>query len=212
MHYPRGRILIFAKPARPGLVKTRLAGRYGELGAAQLYRMMLRETLQKLEGLAPVEFWVAPGRLDFFLRDRARAHGAGLASQHGRDLGERMHRAFNATLKSANWAVIIGGDCVSLRRSDLDLACASLEHGRDAVLGPAEDGGYVLLGLRRVEGSLFRGVPWGGPRVLKYTRRRLAALNYRWSELPLRWDVDRPADVRRWQLSRGSTRWCNAGN
>jgi rSAM/selenodomain-associated transferase 1 len=212
MHYPHGRLLLFAKPALPGRVKTRLARRYGKRGAAQLYRMMVRETLEKLQGLAPLELWCVPGGRDSFLRRCARAHQARLATQCGDDLGQRMHRAFAEALRSASWALIVGGDCVSLRRADVDLACASLEHGRDAVLGPAEDGGYVLLGLRRVEAGLFRAIPWGGPRVLATTRRRLAALGYHWAELPLRWDTDRPEDVRRWKLSRRSSRWCSGGS
>lgn len=212
MNYPHGRVIVFAKAAVPGQVKTRLAPHYGKRGATQLYRLMVRETLDKTLGLAPVELWAPPGTQTTFLRGCAHRAGAKLATQRGRNLGERMRHAFTAGLRGAKWVVIIGGDCVSLRRCDLDLACAGLEHGRDAVLGPAEDGGYVLLGLRHVEAGLFRGIPWSSPAVLPTTRRRLARLGYRWAELPVRWDADRPADVRRWMLSRGSSRWCSAGS
>jgi hypothetical protein len=65
----------------------------------------------------------------------------------------------------------------------------------DAVLGPAVDGGYVLLGLRRAESALFTDMPWGGDRVAEITRERMAALGWRWRELPALRDVDRPEDL-----------------
>jgi glycosyltransferase A (GT-A) superfamily protein (DUF2064 family) len=65
------------------------------------------------------------------------------------------------------------------------------------VIGPAEDGGYVLIGLLRTDAGLFRGIPWGGPEVLKETRLRIAALGWRGLELPALWDADRPEDLER---------------
>jgi len=70
------------------------------------------------------------------------------------------------------------------------------------VLAPAEDGGYPLIGLRRVSPRLFDGIAWGSPQVLAQTRRRLKALRWRWRELRILWDVDRPEDVARLRRSR----------
>jgi glycosyltransferase A (GT-A) superfamily protein (DUF2064 family) len=94
-------------------------------------------------------------------------------------------------------ALIMGSDCISLCPADIREAAAALERGADAVLGPAEDGGYVLLGLARASPALFNGIAWGGDRVLVDTRTRLRQLGWRWHELPVRWDVDRPEDLAR---------------
>lgn len=199
--------MVFAKAPVPGQVKTRLRRVYGKRGAARLYQLMLGDTLDRAAGLAPIELWCAPGTQHPCLRAFGRRSGAVLRRQILGDLGQRMSYAFRRVLRDADWALVIGGDCVSLTTADLDLACASLARGREAVLGPAEDGGYVLLGLRRMSRALFRGVCWGSSRVLSQTRCRLHQRGYDWVELPTRWDVDRPVDVRRWRHTPGSARW-----
>ena len=73
----------------------------------------------------------------------------------------------------------------------------ALAGGDDVVIGPAEDGGYVLVGLSRCDPELFRGIPWGGSEALAETRRRIAALGWRAIELPALWDLDRPGDLER---------------
>jgi len=203
MTYTKGCIVVFAKAPIPGQVKTRLVPAYGKRHAAVLYRRMLVETLSKAAGLASLELWCSPDSRHPFLRRCSRAFSARRESQQGRDLGSRMHRAFAHVLRRHQWAIIVGSDCVSLTRADLDVACATLARGSSAVLGPAADGGYVLLGLRSPNPSLFHGIPWGSDRVLEATRRRLTTAGYRWKELPERWDADRPEDVRRWLEGRG---------
>ncbi len=207
VRYARGRILVFAKAPVPGQVKTRLRRVYGQRGAARLYQLMLGDTLDQAADLAPIELWCAPCTRHPSLRAFGRESGVVLRRQILGDLGQRMSYAFRRVLRDADWALIIGGDCVSLTTVDLDLACASLARGREAVLGPAEDGGYVLFGLRRMSRSLFRGVSWSSNRVLSQTRCRLRQQGYDWVELPTGWDVDRPVDVRRWRLTPGSSRW-----
>src|SRR5205823_9019862 len=73
----------------------------------------------------------------------------------------------------------------------------ALRRGGDAVIGPGEEGGYGLMGLSRCDAALFRDIPWGGSGVLAETRRRIAALGWRVTELPALWDVDRPEDLER---------------
>ena len=114
------------------------------------------------------------------------------------DLGERMLRA----LRRHPGAVLIGSDCPALRPADLRAAARALRGGADAVLAPAEDGGYALIGVRRAARTLFDGVDWGSARVLAQTRRRLRRLGWRWTELRTVWDVDRPEDVLRLRKSR----------
>jgi glycosyltransferase A (GT-A) superfamily protein (DUF2064 family) len=92
---------------------------------------------------------------------------------------------------------LIGSDCPALAPRHLRRADKALRGGADAVLAPAEDGGYVLIGLSRFDRRLFDGIAWGSAKVLEETRARLRALGWRWQELETLWDVDRPADYRR---------------
>lgn len=135
-------------------------------------------------------------RNGFFEKQRKR-FGLELRSQGRGDLGARMHRAFEQALKAYRFAVLIGSDCPALAPADLRAAVRALRDGMDAVLLPAEDGGYALIGLRRSSRRLFAGVGWGGAGVLAQTRRRLERLGWRWKELRTVWDVDRPEDVAR---------------
>jgi glycosyltransferase A (GT-A) superfamily protein (DUF2064 family) len=108
-----------------------------------------------------------------------------------------MHRALSQALRRHRGAIVIGADCPALRPSDLRRAARLLAGGCDAVLGPAEDGGYVLIAARRVSPRLFCGIAWGGPEVYAAAVQRLDALGYRWRALARLWDVDRPEDLER---------------
>lgn len=197
MRYPQGRIIVFAKAPEPGAVKTRLIPALGAEGAARLSARLIRDTLDRAGGcaLAPVELHVSPDTAHPFFRSLADCPP--LRAQQGADLGERMQAALAAALTGAGFAVLIGTDCPVLDCAYLEQACAALAGGRDAVLGPADDGGYVLIGLRRADARLFAGVDWGSTRVLAQTRARLAALGWDGLELPTLWDLDRPADLDR---------------
>lgn len=201
MRFPQARLLIFAKAPTPGQVKTRLVGKLGPVGAAKLYQGLLRRTLHMAShsSLCPVQLWCGPDtRHGFFQRCR-RDYGIGLYRQQGADLGQRMHHALNTVLRRAPYAVLIGADCPSLGPAELQAAFLALAAGHDAVLGPAADGGYVLIGLRRPAGTLFRRIAWGSSAVLTTTRHRLRRAGLEWVELPPGWDVDRPADLRQLQ-------------
>lgn len=193
-------MLVFARAPEPGRVKTRLIATLGESGAARLHERMLRRTLRtaRRAGIGPVHLYCAPGRGAAFFRQfasRLRLH-----DQDAGDLGERMHAAFRRALRRHRRAILIGSDCPALRPGDLRAAAKALS-GASAVLCPAEDGGYPLIGLRRTAPRLFRGVRWGGPEVMAQTRRRLAQLGWRARELRELWDVDRPDDAERLRRS-----------
>jgi rSAM/selenodomain-associated transferase 1 len=111
------------------------------------------------------------------------------------DLGARMLAAV-AAAPAAGGTLLLGTDCPLLSPELLHQAAAGLAT-HDAVVIPAEDGGYVLLGLRRPAPQLFAGVDWSTAQVMEQTRQRLRQLGWRWLELPALWDVDRPADVDR---------------
>ena len=200
MRFPRSRILIFAKAPQPGRVKTRLVPPLTPGQAAELHRWLLTQTVTSLARarVAPVELWCAPDPgLDPF-PNLAAAHGVRLYRQAEGDLGERMRSAAENGCAHADSLVLVGTDCSTMTGDYIAAAFEALAQ-RDAVLGPAEDGGYVLLGLKRVAERLFTGIPWGTERVAPITRARMSALGWRWTELPTLWDLDRPPDLERFR-------------
>ena len=201
--------IVFAKAPRAGEVKTRLIPALGAEGAAALHSQLLHRTLVTATdaGLGPVELHCAPDENDALLRDCGRRFGIALAPQAGRDLGARMCHAFEEGLARHARVIIIGTDCAVLTAQHLRDAQAALAAGNDAVLIPAEDGGYALIGLTQCDARLFDDIVWGSDSVLTTTRERLKALGWRWRELETLWDIDRPEDYRRWseQVIAGET-------
>lgn len=192
------RVAVFAKAPIAGLAKTRLIPALGAQGAARLQREFTRHALQTAmaAGLGPVTLWCAPEAGHRFFRALRRTMGVECRVQAAGDLGERMHAAFRAHCAQGP-LLLIGTDCPALSPSDLRGAAQALCDGHDAVLGPAEDGGYVLVGLRRPQPALFSGMTWGTPTVMSETRARVRALGLRVMELATLWDVDVPADLQR---------------
>ncbi len=196
---PETALLVFARSPEPGRVKTRLAPLLGEKGAARLHARLVAKTLEtaRAAGFERVYLYCSPRiKGDFFAKMQKRFDVRPCSQGRG-DLGDRMYRA----LRRHPYAVLIGSDCPALRPADLRRAARALREGADAVLAPAEDGGYALIGVRRVSRRLFDGIAWGGPLVLAQTRRRLRALRWHWKELRTLWDVDRPEDVARLRRS-----------
>jgi hypothetical protein len=192
------RLLVFARNPLPGRVKTRLIPSLGAVAATAVYRQLLQDTLLTAVQVdtAICEVWLDEGGPVPWLVDIAAAHGLAIRQQSGRDLGMRMHRAFEASLRSAEHVVLIGSDCPEFDPDYLEAAFAALAE-QDAVLGPAVDGGYVLIGLRAADALLFEDIAWGTPQVLQTTRDRLRRLGWRWTELPPRHDIDEPGDLQR---------------
>lgn len=192
-------LIVFARAPEPGRVKTRLVPLLGKRGAARLYMRMVEKTLRTaLEArCGRVDLYCASGMKSPYFKKIQELFDVRLRAQGRGNLGERMYRA----LRSHPGAVLIGSDCPALRTADLRAAARALRLGADAVLAPAEDGGYALIGLRRASRAVFDGVSWGGPTVLEQTRVRLLRLGWRWKELRTVWDVDRPEDVARLRRS-----------
>jgi uncharacterized protein len=188
---PVTRIVIFAKEPVPGRVKTRLIPALGPEGAARLAAEMLGETVN--EALATgwqVELRGEPDPAEWYEGPPLR-----LRAQGGGGLGDRLARAARQTLDEASSILLIGTDCPELDRSRLAAAAAALGP-YDAVIHPAEDGGYALLGLKRFSATLFDEMPWSTCGVFEETRSRVEALG--WSLLvgdTLR-DIDEPEDLR----------------
>jgi len=211
--YPSSRILVFAKAPRAGEVKTRLAGTIGADRATQVYSEWLETLVTQLDRarLAPLQLWVSPDARHPLFRRLAKKSGIELHNQPGGDLGQRMHEVMLRTLARCDSAVLIGSDCPVMQPDYVRRALAVMDAGVDTVLGPVEDGGYVLLGLRAAVSALFTDVPWSTQRVLQVTRQRLLDAGGGWAELETLWDVDSVADYRRWQLLQ-SARRCGGQN
>jgi uncharacterized protein len=185
-------IIVFARAPVLGRAKTRLIPRLGEWRAARLHESLTLHALRTARLADEVVELHGTRRHGFFKR-----LGVPFRVQRGKDLGERMHYALSRAKRPA---ILVGTDCPMLTPADLRRAARWLRGGYDAVLAPAEDGGYALIALKRVKRELFEGIEWGGAHVYADTVKRLAG--YRWRALRQVWDVDRPEDLERLRLLR----------
>jgi rSAM/selenodomain-associated transferase 1 len=192
-------VIVFARAPVPGTVKTRLVPLLGAEGAAALHARLVKHALAgaREAALGRVELHGTPGTDDPFFRFCAGHYGVAVVEQAGGDLGARMLAAFERGLAACARVLLVGSDCPALTARCLRQADRALREGADAVLVPCEDGGYALIGLRRVDARLFEGIAWGASTVAADTRTRLAALGWQWRELETLWDVDRPQDYER---------------
>jgi rSAM/selenodomain-associated transferase 1 len=189
-------IAILAKAPVPGTVKTRLTFMLGVDGAAALQTRFIVRTVEAAAAaaLGPITLWTSPDERHPVFQDMASRFPLTLARQPSGDLGTRMLAAFT---QGNGPTLLIGTDCPVLTAGHLTDAAAVLRSGTDAVFLPADDGGYVLVGLRRPIPELFGDMAWSTDAVMLETRRRLTHLDLSWREPANLWDVDRPTDVRR---------------
>lgn len=189
----RGTVIIFVKAPVVGRVKTRLGAEIGMGRAAALFRVLTQRTLaESMKGdwrtvLAVDPPWAAHGSAQFWPPRVERM------PQGGGDLGARMKRAFKEAPLGP--AVIIGADAPGLRARHLRQAFAALQ-GADAVFGPAEDGGYWLIGLnrRRAAPDLFKSVRWSTKHALNETVQTLPS-NFHVGMIEMLSDVDLADDL-----------------
>lgn len=197
----RERILVqvFAKAPVAGEVKTRLISVLGATGATELYCRLVRHTLDTvaLARVGDAEMWTTQPGESAFLQACRRPPGIPLHRQPGGDLGQRMSASILHGLARASAVLLVGADVPGMSVDDLREARDALAEGQDAVLGPAEDGGYWLIGVARHAPELFGDLPWSASGLLDASRARLRTLGWRWHELSTRWDIDRPEDVHR---------------
>jgi len=189
------RVAVFAKAPVAGQVKTRLAPLLGDAGAAALHRRLVHRAIETARDarVGEVELWCAPDASHSFFAECAETHGVSLRAQHGGDLGARMRHAFESNHGEGHALVVIGCDCLVLDGGAIRDAARALS-SCDAAFAPAEDGGYVLVGLAKPEPAIFERIDWSTSRVMAQTRERLREAGLRWKELAMRWDLDRPED------------------
>lgn len=190
------KIIVFAKAPVAGFAKTRLARVIGDEAAAKLAARMLTETVAQAVAadVGPVEICCAPDTSHAQFTIEQTRHKLDLTSQSEGNLGERMSRAFDRTLKTQQRVIIIGTDAPDLQAAALQQAANALtSHG--AVFAPAYDGGYVMVGLSRAMPSLFEGIAWSTSKVMEQTRKKLSELNESYFELPAFFDIDEVSDL-----------------
>ncbi|MFN0246664.1 MAG: TIGR04283 family arsenosugar biosynthesis glycosyltransferase [Kofleriaceae bacterium] len=190
-----GTICVFAKPPVPGQAKTRLIPALGSGGAAELARAFLLDTCAPLRCRSDANAVLAStGPLDDTLLSQLAMP---CWPQGDGDLGARIERVLQRALIDAPWAIAIGGDSPGRPTTLTDDAIAALHEGVDAVLGPSDDGGFYLLGLRRCPPGLLAGLPWSTPQTAAATLARLESAGLRTRVLAPWFDVDEPTDLER---------------
>jgi hypothetical protein len=181
-------VAVLAKAPVAGFAKTRLIPVLGADGAALLQAQLIERAVgtARAAAVGPVILWAAPDHTHPVFRKLERC-GVRLACQREGDLGARMIEAISAV---PGPVLVIGTDCPALGAEHLHSAADLLRSGSDVVIGPAEDGGYVLIGMRCPRPELLEQMPWSTGEVMQETRRRLRHRG-------LAWQVDRPEDLER---------------
>lgn len=192
-------LIQFARAPQVGQVKTRMMPHLSAQQACDLHSELVLWTSGQLarSGVGDVELSVAGDTAHPLF---AQCRGLGItrvSSQRGPDLGQRMFAALRDGLLRYSRVILVGSDCPGIDRAYLRQAVLALERA-PVVLGPAADGGYVLIGARQIRQELFCGIAWGTAQVYGETAARLRHLGLDWVDLPTLADVDRPEDIAHW--------------
>jgi rSAM/selenodomain-associated transferase 1 len=191
-------LIVFVRHPEPGKAKTRLAKAYDDHFAAELYGYFVDDLLEALErGSYRMEIVFTPAEKELEIRQRSGSRFS-YTPQEGEGLGERMEKAFRSCFtKGFATAILIGSDIPDLTAEVIEQAFHALENGQDAVVGPAFDGGYYLIGFcsATVDPAVFKEMPWGESTVFEKTLDRLHARGYRISFAPAWHDIDTQEDL-----------------
>lgn len=190
------RIIVFSKAPQAGHAKTRLIPALGPAGSARLAQQLLQLTItQTLAAkVGPVELCVTPDLANSAWREVRLPSGLQLTAQGDGDLGERLARAAQRRIENGEAVMLIGTDCPELTAQRLQAAANALE-SYDAVIHPAADGGYALLGLRRFHPRIFQGITWSTDSVAYTTLSRCGELSWSVHVADLLHDIDLPEDL-----------------
>jgi uncharacterized protein len=187
-------VAVLAKAPVAGFAKTRLIPTLGASRAARLQARLIERTIDTAcaAGIGPITLWTTPDENHPTFQAQRSRRDISLAHQPEGDLGARMLAALQA---AAGPSLVIGTDCPALMPAHLRQAAQILRDGSDAVVCPAEDGGYVLIGMRRPLPALFARMQWSTDGVMEETRQRMRYHKLAWQEPVTLWDVDQPQDL-----------------
>jgi uncharacterized protein len=184
-------VCIFAKPPVPGEVKTRLIPVLGDMGAAELAAAMLQDVWQVVESCPDMRPVLASTKYGDFPVPGAPAE---VWLQGEGDLGQRIEHILERALQNASAAIAIGADTPALMPSHLAAALDGLQ-SYDAVIGPALDGGFYLLGVRKFKPGLFSTLPWSTSETCEAMKTRMGQSRLSVAEIEPLFDVDTPGDL-----------------
>jgi uncharacterized protein len=193
-------LLVFAKAPVVGKVKTRLQPLVDPRQSMRIHCALVEHCLAMAAtvGVAKIELWV--GGPHQWWQQLQKKYPISIHQQQGADLGERMCHAVENSLQRSAGVVIIGTDCPYITADYVQKSFSALA-ARDIVVGPADDGGYVLIGMRRAWPEIFSGVSWGSDCVLAQTKKNIQRANLSWQELDSLGDIDRPEDLQQLRLA-----------
>ena len=207
MRYHDSVVLLFAKAPVEGKVNTRLIADIGVSAATALQHDLIHHRLLMLNkaNLCDVRLLCAPDdRHECFVRCKQQ-YPISLFEQVGTDLGERMYNAIQDASRHYKFCIVIGTDAPALDGIAVQQALDALHEGAEVVFVPAEDGGYVLVGMRQAHDFLFQDVSWGSAEVMQQSRNILDNNKIIFEELATCWDVDRLEDYQRYLSQRKIT-------
>lgn len=194
-------LIIFAKAPIKAQCKTRLIPLLGEAGATEFYKDLLQHCLHTASQLdrTDLALYATPDTQHPLLQQLATNYGTALLPQKGKDLGKRMHHAIKQGLQQYQRVVLIGSDCPGITADYLEQAFAALQHN-DLVIGPATDGGYVLIGGQRISAEIFANTRWSSEQVLEQCLHNIHNAGYSHLCLAPQQDIDTPEDFLHNQL------------
>lgn len=194
MKYPDACIILFARVPIAGQVKTRLIPALGEQGACLLHERLLQKVLSLVasQQLCHVELWLDQAGEHPLLNELSFPTYV----QQGTDLGERLSHAAQSGFARHQQLLFIGADCPDMDELYLEAALQQLAAENQVVLGPALDGGYVLLGMKGKYLTLFADINWGSAKVLQQTLDKVDQQQLKYALLTALPDIDRPDDLK----------------
>lgn len=200
MLYPDTVVLLFAKAPVEGKVNTRLIADIGVQAATQLQHDLIVQRLLMLTqaNLCAVSLMCSPDVQDEYFVQCKKQYPVTLLQQSGADLGKRMLNGIRQALQQYRYCIVIGTDAPALDEVLIRQAIERLKAGSEVVFVPAEDGGYVLVGLQKPYEFLFQGIRWGSAEVMQQSRRKLKKNSISFKELATCWDIDRVEDYQRY--------------
>lgn len=197
-------VILFARAPKVCRVKTRLWPALSHRQCLYLHKQAVQHALRKMGGQYKYRLVVYTTAMQHGFQIPANVE---IKLQSGLDLGQRMLSAIRAELKTTERVVLVGSDCPEMTVDYIEDAFARLRSQRDAVLGAANDGGYVLIGMRRPHPALFNNIVWGSPAVLQQTLHNAKRSGVMVHVLPSMTDIDSIQDLQLLQKSNRLPNW-----
>ena len=198
MSLKHAKLIVFARAPVKGQVKTRLANRVGDDRALEIYRDMLDAALQEMSGCGlPVCVYSDHPEDSYF--DHWKQKGMACQQQTGEDLGERMFNALQAEKSDMTPVILMGSDCPQLSCEMIRKVVDELHHGKQVVIVPSTDGGYVLIAFaEKIYPQVFEGIRWSTAKVMQQTEEKLRSLGLSYDLLTPLLDIDDFDDYQNW--------------